>query len=107
VLFAAAKLLVYYCLIVTVVLTKTDRTMVTVYLRFRDTGDVFFQGQGRSATSGGRKATLTGRFDFRHKVSYQCSTETICLECTPLPYVNGTDRQTNGHSLTERIHGIP
>jgi len=58
--------------------TGTEETIIwkarrgcecSICLRFRDSWKRnFFQGQGRSATSGGRRATLTGEFDFQHVV---------------------------------------
>ena len=45
----------------------------SVCLRYGDIDDVIFKVTAVSATSGGHKATLTGRFHFQHRVSYWCS----------------------------------
>jgi len=51
------------------------------------------------ATSGGHTARLTGKFDFQHETSYQCSIVTIALKCAVLSYGHGTERKTDKDGL--------
>ena len=51
------------------------------------------------ATSGGHTATPTGKFDFQHVTSYQCTIVTIALKCAVLSSGHGTERKTDTDGL--------
>ena len=70
-------------------------------------GECFWSGAGvgfvvDSATDGGRAASLTSGFDFRHGVSYWCSV--VALRCT-VAHVSEGIRQTNKGGSTISTFG--